>query len=161
MWSILRMVPGLTTAPAAGYSGAGFFCGGIRCSVACIETCQTTNTRRSIHPASQLLEQALTPTRLSLGQNLKSSDCILFDWLSYQVQFRKKKLWDGTFGDAFQWFFWGVCIPVAGLIGALNTGEVHPAVGMILAVVIGLAMITIRVRAGKWPEGGEGGGGGQ
>ena len=71
----------------------------------------------------------------------------------------KNKLWSGTFGDAFQWFFWGVCIPVAGLIGALNTGEVHPAVGMILAAVIGLVMITIRVRTGKWPEGGEGGGG--
>ena len=71
----------------------------------------------------------------------------------------KKKLWNGTFGDAFQWFFWGVCIPVAGLIGALNTGEVHPAVGMILAAVIGLVMITIRIRTGKWPEGGEYGGG--
>jgi len=67
----------------------------------------------------------------------------------------ESKYWDGTFGDAFQWFIWGVCLPVAGLIGALNTGEVHPAVGMILAAVIGLVVITIRVRTGKWPEGGE------
>ena len=65
----------------------------------------------------------------------------------------ESKYWDGTFGDAFLWFAWGVCLPVAGLIGALNTGEVHPAVGMILAAVIGLVMITIRVRTGKWPEG--------
>ena len=74
----------------------------------------------------------------------------------------KKKLWDGTFGDAFGWFFWGVCIPVAGLIGGLlNPEKVHPAVGMILAAVIGLVMITIRVRTGKWPEGGGESGGGQ
>ena len=68
----------------------------------------------------------------------------------------KSKYWDGTFGDAFQWFLWGVCIPVAGLIGGLlNPEKVHPAVGMIVSAGIGLVMITIRLRTGKWPEGGE------
>lgn len=66
------------------------------------------------------------------------------------------KYWDGTFGDAFQWFLWGVCIPVAGLIGGLlNSEKVHPVVGMVVAAGIGLVMITIRLRTGKWPEGGE------
>ena len=68
----------------------------------------------------------------------------------------ESKYWDGTFGDAFQWFLWGVCIPVAGLIGGLlNPEKVHPAVGMVVAAGIGLVMITIRLRTGKWPEGGE------
>ena len=68
----------------------------------------------------------------------------------------ESKYWDGTFGDAFQWFLWGVCIPVAGLIGGLlNPEKVHPAAGMIVAAGIGLVMITIRLRTGKWPEGGE------
>ena len=68
---------------------------------------------------------------------------------------RKLKYWDGTLGDAFQWFCWGVCLPVAGLIGGLNNPEkVHPAVGMIVAAGIGLVIISIRVRTGKWPEGG-------
>ena len=62
----------------------------------------------------------------------------------------KKQYWDGTFGDAFQWFFYGVCLPVAGLIGAW---EAHPAVGMVLAAIPGLIMIPIRLRSGKWPKG--------
>ena len=66
------------------------------------------------------------------------------------------KYWDGTFGDAFQWFLWGVCIPVAGLIGGLlNPEKVHPAAGMIVAAGIVLVMITSRLRTGKWPVGGE------
>ena len=67
----------------------------------------------------------------------------------------ESKYWDGTFGDAFQWFMWGVCVPVAGLIGGLlNPEKAHPAVGMIVGASIGLAIITIRLRRGKWPEGG-------
>ena len=66
----------------------------------------------------------------------------------------ESKYWDGTFGDAFQWFMWVVCVPVAGLIGGLlNSEKAHPAVGMIVGAGIGLAIITIRLRRGKWPGG--------
>ena len=71
------------------------------------------------------------------------------------------KYWDGTFGDAVQWIFWGVCLPVAGIIGGLlNPEKVHPAVNILVAAGIGLVMITIRLRRGKWPQGSNGGGGG-
>ena len=70
------------------------------------------------------------------------------------------KYWDGTFGDAFMWFCWGAFIPLVGLIGGLNNPEkAQPALVIIVAGLISLFFITKRVRDGKWPEGGEGGGG--
>ena len=64
------------------------------------------------------------------------------------------KYWDGTFGDAFMWFFYGVCVPFAGLIGGvINPEKVHPAVGMLLAGFISLFVISQRVWDGKWPQG--------
>ena len=66
------------------------------------------------------------------------------------------KYWDGTFGDAFQWFMWGVCIPVAPIFAPET--DFHPPGGYFVAGGIGLVMIAIRLRTGKWPEG-EGGGG--
>jgi hypothetical protein len=71
------------------------------------------------------------------------------------------KYWDGTFWDSVQWVFWGVCMPLAGLIGGVNNPEkVHPGVGIIFAGLMSLFFISKRVRDGKWPEGGGGGGGG-
>ena len=66
------------------------------------------------------------------------------------------KYWDGTFGDAFQWFMWGVCLPVAPIFAPET--DFHPPGGYFVAGGIGLVMIAIRLRTGKWPEG-EGGGG--
>ena len=67
----------------------------------------------------------------------------------------KKKLWDGTFGDAFQWFFWGAFIPLVGLIGALLNPEKVDQALCIFAGFISLLMIRLRFRDGKWPKGGE------
>jgi len=136
------------------------FCGGIWYSVACIEACQNTNTKRSIHPASQSLEQVLIQTRLSLGQNLKSSDCIPFDWLSYQVRFRKK-IWNGTFGDACQWFLFGALFPIAGLfVGLTEFGELMPTIGSFMCFSFSFYHIRIQWCDGRWPGGSGGGGGG-
>ena len=65
----------------------------------------------------------------------------------------ESKYWDGTFGDAFQWFMWGVCVPVAPIFAPET--DFHPPGGYFVAAGIGLVMITIRLRTGKWPEGGE------
>jgi hypothetical protein len=71
------------------------------------------------------------------------------------------KYWDGTFWDAVGWIFWGVCIPLAGLIWGLNNPEkVPPAVGIIFAGLFSLFFISKRVLDGKWPEDGPGCGGG-
>ena len=67
----------------------------------------------------------------------------------------KNKLWDGTFGDAFQWFLWGAFLPLVGLIGGLlNPEEFHPAF-CIFAGIISLLMMRLRLRDGKWPKSGE------
>ena len=68
----------------------------------------------------------------------------------------KNKLWDGTFGDAFQWSFWGAFTPLVGLIGALlNPEKLHPALYIIITALTSLLMIRLRFRDGKWPKGGE------
>ena len=54
------------------------------------------------------------------------------------------KYWDGTIGDAFQWFMWGVCIPVAPIFAPET--DFHPPGGYFVAAGIGLVMITIRLR---------------
>ncbi len=95
----------------------------------------------------KLTEFGLHPTKLALEQETHQAPA--------------SKFWDGTFWDAVQWIFWGVCMPLAGLIGGLNNPEkAHPAMGIIVAGLIAIFFITKRVRDGKWPEGGEGGEGG-
>ena len=55
----------------------------------------------------------------------------------------KNKLWDGTFGDAVQWIFCGVCLPVAGIIGGLlNPEKLHPALYIIIAGLTALSPLS-------------------
>ena len=101
----------------------------------------TISCRDEQQALEALDKSGLHPTKLTLREETPKAPA--------------SKYWDGTFGDAFQWFMWGVCVPVAGLIGGLlNPEKAHPAVGMIVGASIGLAIITIRLRRGKWPEGG-------
>ena len=102
----------------------------------------TISCRDEQQALEALDKSGLHPTKLTLREETPKAPA--------------SKYWDGTFGDAVQWFFCGVCLPVAGIVGGLlNPEKVHPAVSIIVAAGIGLVMIAIRLRTGKWPEGGE------